>query len=112
MAKNGNRIPGFEDEVEDKLRQAQDRVRKGQDGVASHAKRHDLARRQLDGFKAGMQKIQGDPAPLIAERLKALEKSAVNVAEDKQRATRELAAAEQELAEFTLARDQLKQMRG
>lgn len=112
MAKNGGKIPGFEDEIEDKFRQAQDRVRTGRDGVATHSKRQSAAQRQVDDFKAGMQKIQGDPASLIVERLKALEKSAGNLAEDGLRATRELAAAEQELAALTLARDQLKQMRG
>jgi hypothetical protein len=112
MAKNGSKVPDFLDEVEDKVRQALDRVRSAQDAVASQSKRVASVLRQRDAFKAGMQKIEGEPAPLIADHLKDLEKSAVNVAGDKQRATLELTAAEIELADLTRARDQLKQMRG
>ena len=110
MAKNGG-IPDFLNEVSDKIREAQERVHNAHEGVAKHSKRDVSARHHLDTFKAGMLKIQGDPAPLIAGHLKDLEQSAVNVAEDKQRAVHELTIAEKELADLTRARDQLKQMR-
>jgi hypothetical protein len=112
MAKHGSKIPDFLSDVEGKIREAHERVHEAQGGVANQSKRDTSVRRQLDAFKAGMQKIQGEPAPLIASHLKDLEKSAVNVAEDKQRAARELTIAEKELADLTRARDQLKQMRG
>lgn len=111
MAKNGGKAFDFRDVVEDKIREAQERVHNARGGVANQSKRDTAARRQLDAFKAGMKKIQGEPAPLIADHLKDLEKSAVNVAEDKQRAAHELTVAEKELADLARARDQLKQMR-
>jgi chromosome segregation ATPase len=111
MAKNGGKIPDFLDEVEDKIHQAQDRGRRAQDSAASLSKRYASIQQQLDVFKAGMQKIQGEPAPLIADHLKSLEKSASTAADEKQRGAREATAAQKELAELTHARDQLKQMR-
>ena len=111
MAKSSGKVSDFRDDVEDKIREAQERVHHARCGVSNHSKRDTSVRRDLDAFKAGMQKIQGDPAPLIADHLKDLEKSAVNVAQDKQRATHELTLAEKELADLTRAREQLKQMR-
>jgi hypothetical protein len=111
MAKIGSKVSDFRDDVEDKIREAQERVHHARGGVANHSKRDTSVRRDLDAFKAGMKRIEGEPAPLIADHLKDLEKSAVNVAEDKQRATLELTVAEKDLADLTRARDQLKQMR-
>jgi hypothetical protein len=111
MAKNGGKVPGLEDELEDKIRQAQDEVRRAQDGVKSTSKRHEGIQRQADAFKAGLEKITGEPAPFIAAQATALERSAKNSAEDKRRADQESVGADNELADLMLARDQLKQMR-
>jgi multidrug resistance efflux pump len=112
MAKNGGKASGFEDELEDKLRQAQDQVRRAQDGVKKAAKRHEGIQREADAFKAGLAKITGAPAPFIAEQMATLERSAKSSAEDQRRAVQASAGADNELAELLLARHQLKEMRG
>ncbi|MBI3514012.1 MAG: hypothetical protein HY060_08120, partial [Proteobacteria bacterium] len=76
MAKNGDRIPGLEEELDDKIRQAQDTVRRAHDGVKSEGKRHEKLQRQADAFRAGLAKITGEPAPFIAAHLKGLERTA------------------------------------
>jgi len=111
MAKNGDKPRSLEDELDDKIREAVDQVRRAQDGVKAASKRHDDVQRQADSFTAGLAKITGDPAPFIVAQATLLARSAKSSAEARRRAVQDNAGADNELADLTLARQQLKQMR-
>lgn len=111
MAKNGDKPRSLEDELDDKIREAQDQVRRAQDGVKIAAKRHEGIQRQADSFTGGLAKITGNPAPFIVAQATLLERSAKSSAEAKRRAIQDNTGADNELANLVLARQQLKQMR-